>query len=306
MNAKLLNDLNLTPNTESLYLLEKLTESSGFFGMQTKLLYVAKNVHQLKHNSVDTELLSIKTHLYITAIENTSHFSSGYYNIILFKGSPENENINAFIRLCRIHSTHSEELSFWEFFYSLSSLFHPSHEQHYKNLVGLWGELEFMRQIYITLGRDLSFDWHKNGSYSKYDFISPKSNIEVKTVVGNLPIVKIKHDQIFNNEKIILSVICIVNDEYGESIIDLIDYLRKIRNCFNGLNFNINIERELQRISPITAKEAKFKLISMSLYNTEKLDVFERIPFPISDLQYTYDLCETMSVDPIIAQDEIW
>ncbi len=306
MNVQLLNNLKRIPDTGSIYLLEKLTESSGFFGAQKKLLYAAKNAQQLKHNSVDTEFLSIKTHVYISSIENTSKFSNGYYNIIQFKGLSEDKNIEAFIRLCRIYSTHSEELSFWEFFYSLSSLFQPSQEQHFKNLVGLWGELEFMKQIYNSFDIDLSSDWHRNGTYSKYDFISDKANIEVKTVVNNLPIVKIKHLQIFNNETNFLVAICIENDIHGKSIIDLVEYLRSIPKYFNSLNFNINIERELQRISPIEVEESKFKLISFSLYNTKDLNVFTDIPYTISDLQYVYNLCDAVPINIANEQNQLW
>ncbi|WP_411678430.1 PD-(D/E)XK motif protein [Caproicibacter sp.] len=306
MNTQLLNNLKLIPTTESIYLLEKLTESSGFFGTQKKLLYAAKNVQQLEHNSVDTEFLSIKTHVYISAIENTSQFSTGYYNIIQFKGSIEDKNIEAFIRLCRIYSTHSEELSFWDFFYSLSSLFQPSQEQHFKNLVGLWGELTFMKKIYNSLNRDLSSDWHRNGTYSKYDFISDKANIEVKTVVNDLPIVKIKHLQVFNEETNFLVAICIENNSHGESIIDLVEYLRSIPKYFNSLSFNINIERELQRISPVEAKETKFKLISCSLYNSKDLNVFTDIPYTISDLQYVYNLCDAAPINIATEQNQLW
>lgn len=263
-------------------------------------------MENLEHNSVDTEFLSIKTHLYLSSIKNSIQFKNGYYNIIGFKGTCENSKIDTFINLCRIHSNNCDELSFWEFFYSLTSLFKPQHEQQFKNLLGLVGELAFMRTVNALVGHDISADWHGKETYSKYDFISAKSNVEVKTIISEEPIVTIKHSQIFNGDKNFLCLVCVVESDIGKTVSEIIEDLRMIPNKFNNLHFNLNIEKELQRISPVEMNSKRFHIRGISLYDVKYLNIFCEIPYEISELQYKYDLGDAVPLDMEISQNDIW
>lgn len=306
MGNEILKLMDAVPNDGSVYLLEKLNEMSGFFCYQKHLIYVVENIAKLNHSSINTEYLSIKTHLFLSSIKNSVQFKDGYYNIIGYKGPNEDSKIDTFIYLCRIHAKNQMELDFGEFFYSLATLFKPLHDQQFRNLLGFWGELEFIRTVNTLIGRDISIDWHRNGMYSKYDFISSISNIEVKTTLSSELAVELKHHQIFNGDKNFLCVICAEASEMGETLMDIIADLRSTPNKFESLQFNLNLEKELQRVSPVEACEKKFILRSVLLYDVNSLNTLVEIPFEISQLRYEYDLGDAIPLDIESNQKEIW
>ena len=78
-----------------------------------------------------------------------------------------------------------EAKSFVKFFFSLSELFQVPKSQEYKNLVGFFGELSFLRFLGNTTSIDLSYCWHKGGSKDKYDITLETKNVVLKTIASS-------------------------------------------------------------------------------------------------------------------------
>lgn len=289
-----INDL---PENNHLYLVNVLSEISGFFANNRKLLFLIENIEKLKFESIETEYLLLQTNINIRAVENSKTFKDGFYNIIVFKGEIEDDNISPFINLCTSYSMNVPELRFKDFFYSMISLFQLPADQQFKNALGFYGELKFMQYIWNEYNSDLSVYWHKSGSYSKNDFVLDEINFEIKTLLSSENVVKIKHSQIYGNKKCYLVIVTCEESDNGDTIIDLIKWFNEQPLAFKSLNFCINIQRELKRISSVDASTRYFRIKDLKVFNTLNLDTFESIPGRITNVSYDYDFIDEPSID---------
>jgi hypothetical protein len=283
-------------DTSAIYLLEALSSTSGFFSNDSKLLYIAKDDYNYSYEGIETDYLRLQTHVRISAVQNNPTFNDDFYNIIIYKGSLTDGNINSFIQLCTIHSHHANELNFKEFFYSLISLFQLPVEQAFKNAVGLYGELKFMQYAKERRNIDISNSWHRRGSYSQYDFSNGEKSIEIKTNLSDNSIVTIKHHQIFGEHPCYLVVIDCEQYENGETIEELIGSMYDDPLFFNGMNFTINLAKELKRVSVKDIKEVRFGIRNIQFFDTDKINQFPSISEAISKLTYQLDVSEFTSL----------
>lgn len=122
---KITDAINDAPIDNKLYLIEKCSDSAGFFVNNKKLIYMVKNNDSVVKNSLETEYLHLRSNANILSVENLQNFDSGFYNLIEYKIS-FNENISAFesfINLCLAHIELMDSKNFVEFFNSLVDLF---------------------------------------------------------------------------------------------------------------------------------------------------------------------------------------
>lgn len=286
-------------DTSSIYLLDALTENAGFFTNEGKLLYIAKDIYEYPYEGIETDYLKLQTHVRISSVKNNQTFNDDYYNVIIYKRDLDDSNIASFIQLCTIHANNSDDLSFKEFFYSLITLFQLPAEQAFKNAVGLYGELKFMQYAKKRQDIDLSTYWHKNGSYSQYDFSNGKSSIEIKTIMSDSSEVTVKHQQIFGNHPCTLVVINCEQYENGETIEELIISMYSDPNAFNGINFSINLAKELKRVSIVDIKELRFEVRQIQFFASADINPFPTIPDAVSKLNYKLDISELNSLSEI-------
>lgn len=279
-------------DTSSIYLLEALTETAGFFANDGKLLYTAKDIYGYAYEGIETDYLKLQTHVRISSVRNNQTFSDDYYNLIIYKGTFDDSNILSFIQLCTIHANNSDDLSFKEFFYSLIALFQLPAEQTFKNAVGLYGELKFMQYVKEHTHIDISTSWHKSGSYSQYDFSNGTSSIEIKTTVSDNSEVTIKHQQIFGNHPCTLVAINCEQYENGETIEEVIAAMYSNPDAFNGMNFSINLAKELKRVSIVDIKEIRFGVRQIQFFAAENINPFPIIPDAVTKLNYKLDISE--------------
>lgn len=277
---------------EALYLLCALSDSAGFFSTKRKLLYIVRDEENNLHESIETEFLVLHTHIRISAVKNAATFPDDDYNVLLYKGSADDPNMESFVQLCNIHARESNSLRFREFFYSLIDLFKLPTEQEYKNAVGLYGELKLMQIAFEKYNTDISEMWHKSGSYSRFDFSSPQFSIEVKAIAGNDVTVMIKHQQVFEDTPCVLAVINCEQMDTGESLADLISALQHTESAFQGINFAINIAVEQKRISKSDFSNLRFRIIKLGLYKANEINPFTSTPSNVSDLSYRLDLSD--------------
>ena len=297
--SNLKNHVESTTDTSSIYLIEVLTDSAGFFANDGKLLYIAKDIYGYSYEGIETDYLKLQTHVRISSVKNNQTFCDDYYNIIIYKGTLDDSNISSFIQLCSIHANNSDDLNFKEFFYSLIALFQLPIEQAFKNAVGLYGELKFMQYAKDRKNIDISTSWHKSGSYSQYDFSNGSSSIEIKTTLSDNSEVTIKHQQIFGEHPCTLVAINCEQYENGETIEEVISDMYSDPNAFNGMNFNINLAKELKRVSMNDVKEIRFGVRQIQFFAVEDINPFPSIPDTVSKLNYKLDISELTPLSEI-------
>jgi len=298
-NIELLKKIDEIEDSTSIYLLETLSDTAGFFSSEKKLLFIIRDVSNIGFEGIDTDYLRLQTHIKIHGVKNDQTFEDGYYNIIMYKGDLAESNCDAFVKLCRVYTQKAEDLDFKEFFYSLIALFQLPSEQAYINAVGLYGELKFMQYVKESFGKDISICWHKRGSYSKYDFANENCCMEVKTTTSEERDVLIKHNQIFGNHRCVLVAVNCDRFESGETLEEVVTNMQNDPLFFNGIDFQINLMKELKRISMDDYQNVRFDVLSIKLFDSVDINPFEDIPEYISKLTYRMELtqCDEMKPD---------
>ena len=292
--------LSKCPSDGSIYLIDKLSDISGFFMVKGHLLYMVYNSEETSHQNLSTEYLKLNTNIDIVSVKNDQKFKTGKYNlleIIPVANEYPDELLSSFINLCISHTTYMNAKNFVSFFYSLISLFQRPKEQNYKNLAGFIGELFLLKSFAEDYDFDISDYWHTYGSSDNYDIVLPKCNIEIKTTSSEDELITIKHIQIFNTENNYLASIIINEDNSGMSLNELINNMLSNHKCFNSFNFSLNIEKEKMRVSPVDAETKRFILKGISIYRAETINPFKNIPDEISNLSYKMSLMDKPQVN---------
>ena len=290
--VEIINQIRSIDDKNGIYLIESLNSESGFFTSDEQLSYISLDNFGYPYEGIDTDYLRLQTHVRISAVENNQTYADDYYNIIIYKGNLEDGNLESFVQLCRIHSENADELNFKEFFYSLIALFQLPGEQGTKNAIGLYGELKFMQLVYSSYGKDISELWHRKGSYSQYDFSNGKESLEVKTTLSDQSEVSIKHEQIFSEHPCYLVVVNCDRYENGETIEELIESMRREPGAFRGMNFSINLAKELKRVSSKDVRETRLDVRYTDIYNTKIINPFPIIPEGVNHMTYRLDVSE--------------
>lgn len=299
MLAEIKKMLSAVPKDGSIYLLRKLSKNTGLFCSNGHLLYLVFNFENIAHRCLMTDYLLLNTDIEIQSFKNDQTFASGRYNVLDFLptevGYDEN-NLESFLNLCVSHTEFMGGKSFVKFFISLSELFQKPKEQQYKNLIGVYGELSFIKYLCETTSLDLSGRWHNGGSLDKYEITLETKNVEIKTTAATDEEVTIKHMQLFNSDQNYLVVVCIEENSSGKTLNQLISSMQKDPNHYNNYNFALNVEREKKRISPVDAESKRFSIKSIEIYDASEINPFSEIPECISNLTYKLDLIGKASI----------
>ena len=294
---KIVKALDNIKDKDTLYLIEPITEKTGFFSQDGKLIFIVKDEAGLRPEGIDTEYLKLQTHIKLSSVKNFQTFEDGYYNLIVFNAETSNDNIFDFINLCEIYARNEEELSFRDFFYTLISIFQLPSEKMYLNAIGLYGELKFMEYCAKEIDLDISTYWHRNGELSKYDFSNGDNFIEIKSTSNGSEIATIKHKQIFEVSDGYLVLVSTYTDDTGETIDELIESMHKEEKYFKNINFNATLTKELKRVSEVDCQTVRFVLNEIKMFNTKDINPFDNIPLGITELNYKYDLSECIEIE---------
>lgn len=297
----ILRKIRSIPKDNTLYLLEKFPYETGLFVLNGNVLYIVHNEEQCASMNVKTDFLNLNTNIFVSAFnQSVSSFENGYYNSVELELSELTDiesNLGAFVNLCLAHSTYMHGKDFMPFFDSLVSLFQLPREQHYKNLIGLMGELILIEYTYQHYKEDLSSFWHTEGSSSRLDFVCPYANLEVKTTASDSLIFEIKHNQLFtDSDKNYLIAVVIEENNSGRTLEELITTLLESPYYCNGLKFAINIEKEKRRISPTELRSRHFILKKIYAYHAKDINPFDNIPDYVEGLSYKLDLVPFTSI----------
>ena len=297
MIEKIKRMLNDCSDPEHIYLLEKIDEKSGFFALENKVIFMRVCDDKGGSNStVKTEKLSLVTNIEIVSLSNTSSFGPGTYDYILFGGNVEENDFESFIRICLLFSKEGDKVSVKDFFYSILAMFQLPAEQSYKNLIGLMGELWVLKNIYEATGISVASGWHENTT-DKYDINYKNLLIEVKTTTSDLYTVKIKHDQLFGQQGVILSAVRVKESNAGISLKELVNDINSIEIFANNFRFQVELGKELKRVSPDLVGNKLVELKGMRYYSNEDIETIEFIPDSITQIEYNCTLIETPEID---------
>ncbi len=182
MLEKIKKALSTCPDDGAIYLVYKLSDCSGFFMSCKHLVYMVCNIEEISHQILATEFLRLNTNIEITSIENNQQFESGRYNIIEIlpvDDKYDEVSLDSFINLCVAHTNFMGPTAFVKFFYSLVNLFQYPKEQKFINLIGLFGELSFLKYVSQVMNADFSDCWHRSGSTDKY---SDNTGVQIEVV----------------------------------------------------------------------------------------------------------------------------
>ena len=292
---KIIEKIQLLPQDNTLYLLEKLSCGTGLFASNGCILYLVPNKEGCNALSIKTEYLRVETNIFVSAFNpSVSSFENGYYNFVELQlgGLKDIEsNVNAFINLCIAHSSYANGDDFMSFFDSLVSLFQLPREQQYKNLIGLMEELLLIEYAYNNFGVDLSPYWHTEGTSSRLDFACSYANFEVKTTLTDSLSFTIKHNQLFTNPKRnYLVAVSLEENNSGRTLEELISSLLRNQNICNSMEFSVNLEKEKRRISPDELRNKRFILNRIGFYFASDINPFKLIPDCVEDLSYKLNL----------------
>ena len=262
---------------------------------------MVRNDEHCASMNVKTDFLNLDTNIFVSAFnQSVSSFENGYYNSVELELSDSSDieaNLSAFVNLCLAHSTYMRGKDFMSFFDSLVSLFQLPREQHYKNLVGLMGELLLIEYIYRSYKEDLSLYWHNEGSSSRLDFTCPYANFEVKTTPTDSLSFTIKHNQLFvNSEKNYLVAVSIEENNSGRTLDELITILLQDPDICNSMSFSVNIEKEKRRISSSEMHGKRFVLKKIRAYRATMINPFCNIPDCVEELSYKLSLLPFSSI----------
>lgn len=297
MNNIDINKLIEISNEDTIYLIEKITDSIGFFAYNKHFVFLELNDTKDNSSNIKTEYLSLYINIKISSENVKNSFNDGNYNVIVYEGMYNDENFESFVSLCKVYALNSDELSFKDFFNSLVSLFQLPKEQKILNGIGLYGELKLIQFVKDNYNVDLTKYWHINGVFSKHDFNYKDLKIECKTTVSSKNIITVKHEQLFNSDKCILVKINCDLDNDGESIENLQQKLLSKSYFYNNLKFSILLMKEIKRISIDNYKNMKFTLKGIDFYYSDEINPFSSIPENVLNMSYQLDISNYNPID---------
>lgn len=275
-----------------LYLIKSIDDKCGFFAMDKRLLFMARTESVKRTDTVKTEKLLLNTCVDILNVENDSTFKPGKYDFILFTGEKDETDFESFVNICVLYSNEKDRITVKDFFYSILDMFQLPKEQQFKNLIGLMGELAVLYDIYIKTGVNVASGWHENFT-DKYDISYNGSVIEVKTTTSNLYNVKIKHDQLFGKEGVILAAVRVTESNAGVTLKRLIKKINDINDFKTDFIFQIKLGKELKKISPKDLEQKKIEIKDIRFYcNLDMITIYD-IPENITNVEYEYMLIDT-------------
>jgi len=275
-------------NQNLIYYISKIDDNNGFLLSNNSIWFISNNLKNLIAQKKKTQCLNLITNLYIKANEINSSFADGNYNVIELTNYEDEEKLDIFVGLCKLFAE-QKNYDINDFFNSLIDLFRSDHETNAYNLIGLFGELYLIRNLYISHGINLSFYWHSVNSNDKHDITLNGLSIEVKTTIKPEMVFLLKHDQIFTSIKVIVALLRIYELPNGICINDLLKYYRDEIEFSNNLDFQIALTAELMRIKNKSDLNKKFGVTDINYYLSNDLTRIENIPINITKLSYHYD-----------------
>lgn len=278
-----IKDLEEKPHDDRIYLIDKPNDDCYFFVWNGKLIFAVK-AEPKKFIKYSTSLLEFNQSVQLAGVDDGEPLQCDF---IIMKTIPSQQAMDTFVRLCKTYSNNNgEELE--RFFNTLVTLFNKNKEER-SHVIGLFGELSVAKYFLENYSYNCEAFWQRDGNKSKYDFTLPNVNVEVKSSSGSPFSTNIKHDQIFNNDDVILATCSLENNTAGHTILELIEELKNDFNAFGELRTTLLLEERLLRI-PLDEQNIHFSTKEIKFFNTSVINPFPCKPERISNLTYNLDI----------------
>lgn len=275
-------------NDDYIYFIESIDDSAGFYLYKNKIVFIVRQVNEkVKITDVSTDYLHLITGVSIKAVLNDPDFKEGLFNILSYGGDYSEEEVDLFVRLCKLYLDSKENMTILTFFQLIKNMFNKSKESDKTAAVGLFGELSIIYRAYKMHKLDLSKFWHTNGIYSKYDFIIGDLLLEVKTTTSSNYQFKIKHDQIFSVSNVFVSTVSVENNESGITLTKLVDMIKAIPEFYKNIKFIVNIEKALLNV--VKPDYDSYIVKEVRVYNTSQLDTIKILSDGVTNVHYDYN-----------------
>lgn len=286
-----INDLinNCEFDNNKIYLLDFIDENNGFLFNGSSVWFISKNLNNLESKNIQTQYLILRTNLYISGVSETNYYKADYYNVIMFKDYNEKELLDIFISLCGIYVLKQKELTFEHYFEILIDLFQMETKEKNLSIIGLFGELSFIKYIYLNHEIDLSPYWHVKSPFDKHDFSLPSVSLEIKTTLKPELRFLLNHSQIFTNKDIFAVLIRLSESGNGETIKDLIDFFNNTKTFNQNLRFIFAVNSALTKIKLSKFDEYKYDIEDIKYYYNKDLVTISEIPKHITSISYYFD-----------------
>lgn len=282
---KIRNDKNFDSN--KIYLIEKVNQG-GFFFSDGKLFYSVSSKEN-KNKNIKTNVLTLQTNIHITSVANNNSFLSGFYDMIIYNEEIDSYQFTIFENLCRLISK-KKNIDIVSYFFMLVEMFSLANEDSKLNVCGLFGELYFIYNCYVFLGKSVHKNWHTNETNDVSDFQFSDFQIEIKTSTSIDGKFKLKYDQLIRPNNCYLALISVHRDTpEGKSLRELINDILKIELFANDIDFLIKIEIERSKINSWD-EETKFFVWRQNLYHINDLRLFSGVPSNITNIQFDYTI----------------
>lgn len=294
----------LSSESGRLYLIERINSDSGIF-LFDKHVSFGKMSSARNNNAISTSLLDYQPNLPIEAVANDSSFPTGLYDFLILKENKDEDVVNSFIDVVTLYGK-NPSMPFDDFIYSIIELFQLPKKQTELDYIGLYGELIFIKDVWLKHKKNLAPFWHLSGVYSKYDFSSPNVNIEIKTTPTDSTSFLIKHSQLFNGDNNFVVLVKIFPEEtMGQSLEDLVTYFRHTEPFSSDVRFQMALMKELTKKIGKDPYSKHFKLKDAYSFKTDLIPTIENIPICISEVSYRYSFDVSSSLPIPIVLDLI-
>lgn len=291
-------------DVDVLYLIYKPNDEFGFFYQNGTVFFGKKSIPGTEAESIDTSYLDLNMNIFIKSISFDSSFTTGYYDLLAFKGRTSDEMyFDTFYNICNAYCSDTKGISFYDFFKSLTDIFKKDRGEVYKRLIGLIGELMVIKKIYSEKGINIADNWHLTGTNSKFDFSFLNSNLEIKTTTKSEMVFELKHSQIFNNQNNYIGVVSLIETGEGESLDSLREYFNSMDVFSNDVKFQIALTNEYLKVKEKKDREKSFALDSFEVFSINDMETINEIPSCISSIKYNYDFSyvEPCSIDEVVS-----
>lgn len=290
-----LKDFKYYPNDGKVRLVKRLSDMAGFYVCDSNPIYASiVSTKGGRNRAAETAYLRLQLNAKLRPVrgpgETAELDKELLFDIIQLANWTSEREFTAFLELCEMHASKETSLSFEDFFYSLTELFQPNKEQSKLNAYGLYCELAFIDHMSKTnpCDIDLTDYWQLDGSGSKYDFVFPKGNFEVKSSNSG-PEVMVKHNQLFNDDNNYLTAVYVESNPSGESLIDLVNRLLSEDGCFTTLRSRIELNR---RILEIEENHLGKRMVVRFIrnYKAKRINQFSELSDRVTQLTYRLNL----------------
>jgi len=287
-----------TYQKDLVYLISSINYDNGFLLTDNSIWFISRNHVNLPSRKTKTNTLNLITNVFIKAQSISSTYKDDYYNIIELSDYQQKEKLQIFVDLCCLF-VNMNNMNIEDFFDSLIEMFKNRTSDEKFNIIGLFGELYFIKYFFTKFNINLSHYWHVVNTTDRHDFSLSAIAVEVKTTLNPELVFLINHKQLFSSMKTIVALLRIYNLPNGSSVDDLIEYFRTNLEFSQSIRFQIALNTELLKIKNHDDLNIKFEVEDVNFYLNEQLESIEEIPLHISKIHYNYDFSSQNNLNEI-------